>query len=191
MPRLGAACPDCAEEQPVVQSCARCLAKPPPWHSLRALAPYAPPFSQWMVQAKYYEDPVSLGMLRLLSAGLPYWRDYRVCPIPTPAARLRARGLNLAAALAWSLAKPRRLPLTEALGCDQTMPAQQGRSRQQRLQSRHKAFKAEACVAGQRILLVDDVMTTGSTLIAATQTLLRAGARRVDVVVWLRTPPPH
>lgn len=144
-----------------------------------------------MLQAKYHDDPVSLGMLRLLGCKLPHWRDYRVCAIPTPADRLRTRGLNLAAALAYSVAGPRRLPLTQDLLCAQALPAQQGRSRRQRLQNRNKAFAAAPGVAGKRILLIDDVMTTGSTLRAATTSLLRAGARRVDIVVWLRTPPPR
>lgn len=191
LPRLGRSCPRCAEEQPWDQQCAGCLTQPPPWHSLRALAPYKPPWSTWLVSAKYHEDPVALGMLQLLSRNLPYWQDYRICPIPTPATRLRDRGLNVAAVLARSVAYPRRLRLQQDLRCAQTLPAQQGRSRQQRLQSRKKAFAASPGVAGRRILLIDDVMTTGSTLRAATQTLLRAGARRVDVVVWLRTPPPR
>jgi predicted amidophosphoribosyltransferase len=56
----------------------------------------------------------------------------------------------------------------------------------------HKAFALAdgATVAGRHFAVIDDVLTTGATVNAVTQLLIKAGARRVDVYCLARTPKP-
>jgi predicted amidophosphoribosyltransferase len=78
------------------------------------------------------------------------------------------------------------LRLPEALGQHQAL-----RKKQDRLRAMRGAFvlapAQQAALQGQRVLLLDDVMTTGATLHSAAHTLLRAGAAQVSAVVLART----
>ncbi len=67
-------------------------------------------------------------------------------------------------------------------------PPQVGLTRTQRADNFQGAFRAPdaSVIAGRRILLVDDVMTSGATANAAARVLLRAGAANVDVLVFAR-----
>jgi predicted amidophosphoribosyltransferase len=106
---------------------------------------------------------------------------------PTTAARRRGRGFDhaelLARAVARQLRRPCRRLLDRAPG-----PPQTGRPLAER---RHgPTVTARTAVSG-RILVVDDVVTSGATCAAAAIALKRAGADRVDVVAAARTPPPR
>ena len=74
-------------------------------------------------------------------------------------------------------------------------PAQHRLARQERLRNLRGAFTAPIESLSQlrdaRVLLVDDVTTTGATLAAAAQALRAAGAARVDALVFARTPAPR
>ena len=90
--------------------------------------------------------------------------------------------MPLAAALA--------LPCRRALYRRRATPPQAGLPRAARLANLRQAFRAATpgAIAGRRLLLVDDVATTGATLEAAARALLDAGASRVEAVVAARTP---
>ena len=103
-----------------------------------------------------------------------------VAPVPLHTSRFRERGFNqselLAVSLARSIGAPVRRPLVRA----RHTPAQAGLSRQQRLAMPRDTFRAVEGIAELgRVLLVDDVATTGATLAAASLELLRAGAEEV------------
>ena len=112
-----------------------------------------------------------------------------ITAVPTPSTRLRQRGLNLAWQLARSLAQSQRLPLRPLLQAPVQRAEQLGLSR--RARQRNGGFQALQSISGASVLLVDDVLTTGSTLRAATQCLLQAGAQRVQVAALCRTPRPQ
>ena len=113
-------------------------------------------------------------------------------PIPPAPERARQRGFHHALLLAQALRMG--LPITphallrlpEALGQHQAL-----RKKQDRLRAMRGAFvlapAQQAALQGQRVLLLDDVMTTGATLHSAAHTLLRAGAAQVSGVVLART----
>ncbi|MEO0501420.1 MAG: ComF family protein [Pseudomonadota bacterium] len=105
-------------------------------------------------------------------------------PIPLDRRRLRQRGYNQAAVLARTLSPQVDVDL---LARTKPTPSTAGMSRAQRFRSAAGAFAATRKLAGApSVLLIDDVMTTGATVEAAAKALKRAGAGRVDVLVFAR-----
>jgi ComF family protein len=117
-----------------------------------------------------------------------------VVPVPLHWRRRLARGYNQAAAIARPLACRLGLPAAEALARCRPTPPQTALPRPARRHNPRGAFAVPARhrrrLAGRRVLLVDDVVTTGATLDAAARALLAAGAAEVHAVAVARTPAP-
>ncbi|UZF95314.1 ComF family protein [Bosea sp. NBC_00550] len=114
-----------------------------------------------------------------------------VAPIPLHRTRLWSRRFNQAAALAGVVARQAGLPLRPAALVRVKRTRQQvGLTRSQRADNLQGAFRVPDVmrpqVEGRRILLVDDVLTTGATANAAARALLRAGAREIDILTFAR-----
>jgi ComF family protein len=112
-----------------------------------------------------------------------------VIPVPLHRTRLRWRGFNQAALLGVALARRLNCPLdVVTLTRVRSTPPQTARDRAQRARNVHNAFavRRPSRVAGQRVLLVDDVMTTGATADECARVLRAAGARRIDVLTLAR-----
>ncbi len=115
-----------------------------------------------------------------------------VVPVPLHERRLRERGFNQSLELARGLAGRTGIGLaaTALSRLRDTVP-QARLERAERLLNLKGAFAADPRqVAGRRVLLVDDVSTTGATLVECTAALLAAGAATVDVAVLARTAEP-
>lgn len=125
----------------------------------------------------------------LIGAVLPY-DHWLVVPVPTAPPRVRQRGYDQAALLAKQIARQRGLAYSPALLRVQNV-RQVGTNRVQRQMQSTKMFATvpRARVAGAKILLVDDVCTTGATLNAAAAVLRSAGAAQVGAVVAAWQPP--
>jgi ComF family protein len=159
---------------------------------------YAFPWSDLVGDFKFQADVALATLLaRQLAAALrqrPQALEVDlVLPVPLSAARLKERGFNQS----WELA--RRLGRSFGLTCDAGLlqrpvdtAHQVDLSMEERDRNLRGAFMVtpgqRARVAGRRVAVVDDVMTTGATLREATRTLLRAGASSVDVWTVARTP---
>ena len=179
---------------PGVAVCGACLRTTPLLDGCLAAVDYAYPWAEALAEFKFRGDPGWAGALAALlrnTAGMAaaLAEADRVLPVPLSAERLRERGFNQAALLAQHLAGPKadnatllRLHATEA---------QSGLPRAERLRNLRGAFAVEPtrieAVGGKRVMLVDDVMTTGATLQAAAEALRAAGAARVTAAVLART----
>lgn len=114
-----------------------------------------------------------------------------IVPIPLHRIRLWTRRFNQAAALAQELAQRSGVAFApSALTRVKRTRQQIGLTRAQRADNLQGAFKVlpatKPAVEGRRILLVDDVLTTGATANAAARALLRAGATQVDILTFAR-----
>ncbi len=173
--------------------CAPCLAKPPAFDSARAILAYDEK-SRGAILALKHADRLDLvpGFSRWLSrSGSSLLRDSDlVMPVPLHPWRLWRRRYNQSAELArrlardWALAyDPGALTRTRSTASQGAMASALARRR-----NVLGAFKVPdpARVAGRRVLLVDDVFTTGATVESCARALKRAGAARVHVLVLAR-----
>lgn len=132
--------------------------------------------------------PLADGMAEALAlSGLADGPDGAV-PVPLHPLRLRERGYNQAGLLARAVCSRTGLPLWEdALARTRYSASQLTRIREERLTALSGAFEADgAQVAGKRVLLVDDVLTTGATAVSCAKALLNAGAASVCLLTACR-----
>lgn len=188
-------CQRCALRVPKgVTVCGTCLRSPPPLDACLAAVDYAYPWANALSDFKFRGDPGWTDSLASLLRNTPGVEDAvtaadRVVPIPLSTDRLRTRGFNQSALLAQRLAGSKTD--SETLLRLHSTEAQSGLPRAQRLRNLQGAFAVEPARArdlrGQRIVLLDDVMTTGATLEAAALPLRQAGATHIIGVVLART----
>ncbi|MBI2589015.1 ComF family protein [Candidatus Saccharibacteria bacterium] len=113
--------------------------------------------------------------------------DYLVVPVPTATSRIRQRSFDHSTLLARALAK--KLGLKEAAVLGRLGQSRQlGAPRSTRLKQADGQYyvRLPHLVKGRNILLIDDVVTTGATIKAVTKQLRRAGARRIDALVFAK-----
>jgi competence protein ComFC len=122
----------------------------------------------------------------LLAQALPRDEAFDAAvPVPLYWRRRLQRGFNQAELLARGLSRRTGIPVVRALGRLRPTPAQAGLSNSARRQNMSQAFRARG-VQGKRILLIDDVMTTGATAASCAAALKQAGARRVSLLTVAR-----
>jgi ComF family protein len=180
-----------------VVQCGECVRHPPPLDACIAACTYAWPWPGRVAEFKFRGEAGLAGPLATLLRSAP-WVEPAVeqadivLPMPQAPARLRERGFNQAHELARRLA-PRLTDATLLIRTRET-PAQSSLSRAERLRNLQGAFALEPlrpdAVRDRRVVLVDDVMTTGASLFAAAQVLKAGGAAHVTAVVLARTDPP-
>jgi ComF family protein len=193
LPHLDVCCPTCAAPQPHGLTCGACLKNPV---FGRALIPfhYTDPCLGLLHSFKFNKRPVAVAsLLWQLQQRLEHEsiKPDRLLPIPSHWRRLIWRGYDSPLLIARYLHKHSGIPIQHALRRQRSTPHQLGLARKQRLKNMRGAFKCIQDVSGLHIALVDDVYTTGSTAREAAKTLLKAGAKRVDIYCLARTPEKH
>lgn len=211
--RLGSLCPVCWGELRLIEKpycaalgipfsydlgpgalSAEAIADPPPFERCRAVAAFDA-VARTLVHGLKYRDRLELagwmgGWMARAGAELTADADL-VVPVPLHRRRLWWRRFNQSAALAKAVAGAAAKPLrTDMLLRVKPTPQQIGLSALAREANVRGAFRvppdARPAISGRRVLLVDDVYTTGATVGAATRALLRGGAGAVDVLVFAR-----
>lgn len=171
--------------------CADCSRKLPAYSSVHAAGLYTDALKQALQRFKY-SGAVDLDkpLADLLFTQIPS----NICcdvivPVPLHVSRLRTRGYNQSLLLARVLAHNLHFLLEPAV-LQRTVAthSQQGLDARQRARNLSNTFVCTRRMDRCRVLLVDDVMTTGATVSACTQALIEAGASRVDIAVIARAP---
>lgn len=179
--------------------CARCTESPPAFAHARSIARYRPAAEDdrrslpALIRRHKYglDQSLEKALAEFLGPALPYSAAALdvVVPVPLHRRRLWWRGFNQAALLASSIAHRLGLPLViGALVRRKATTPQTSKDHDERRRNVSRAFRVERPdrIRGRRVLLVDDVMTTGATVDECARVLLKAGARTVDVLTLAR-----
>jgi len=181
-------------------TCGECLRDPPPFDRAVVAVDYGFPWDALVIEFKFrgrVELAAALADLLVRrvagaagDAGGAARRVDLVAPVPLARPRLAERGFNQAWELARRVAARLGLPArASALSRALDTPHQAALTRAERQRNLRNAFvPATQGLAGRRVALVDDVMTTGATAREAAAALLRGGAASVELWLFARTP---
>lgn len=214
LPVLGETCQQCANpletrldklgdflQQPALlqtRRCGQCLRERTYFDHTLAFFPYILPFSHF-VQAAKFKGKLSVARLlgQLLAQQLANCVDSLdeqpdgLLPVPLHPSRQRERGYNQALEIALPVSRRLQIPILYNLASRiKATPAQTSLSLRQRKQNLHKAFNIHHDITGQHIAIIDDVMTSGTTVNVLAKKLKQSGARRVSVWCFSRAEPP-
>ncbi|PLR35936.1 DNA utilization protein GntX [Chimaeribacter californicus] len=176
--------------------CGRCLRRPPPWQALVAVTDFRPPLSHLVHQLKFSQTPelapvlARLLLLRWLDAHRHgrVVRPHHLISVPLHRHRQWRRGYNQSDLLA--------VPLARWLGCGyrkdtlqrlRATPAQRTLTAARRRRNLRGAFDCRQNLAGCHVALLDDVVTTGSTVAEICALLNRAGVASIQIWCLCRT----
>ena len=179
--------------------CADAISDPPPFSRLRTAVAHDG-LARTLVHSLKYRDrtdlaPMMAGWMVRAADGLAGACDV-IVPVPLHRHRLLVRKFNQAAELARAIARQTGKPLLlGALRRTRRTKRQVGlgiRARQENVQGAFSVGEAgKAALLGKRVLLIDDVYTTGATVAAATRALKRNGAAEVGVLTFARAVADH
>ncbi|MEP7029537.1 MAG: ComF family protein [Pseudolabrys sp.] len=174
------------------------IAAPPAYDRARAAVRYDEVARALVISFKY-ADRLDLAPMMgrwMARAGRELLKDAdALLPVPLHWRRLWARRFNQAASLAGTISEIANVPVLHgAINRVRATPQQVGLSKEQRADNVQGAFRVplgkKADIAGRRLVLIDDVLTSGATADTCARALLRAGAAHVDVLVFARVVAP-
>lgn len=173
--------------------CATCLTIPLDTNSQRFLWDYRG-LARDFIKAMKYRPSKKLARLagELLEHALPYMFEERswdlVIPIPSSATTFRRRSFHPCVELGYHVARTLNIPLRLALASNPRRNPQAKLHHDARLRGIDKLFtiRSPDLIRGKRVLLIEDVITTGATVTGAARCLTSAGAMRVDIFALAR-----
>ncbi len=187
-------CPLCALPTPGGEVCGKCLKQPPLFTGTAAVFSYAFPLDK-LIQTMKYGEQLALApafatklSLRVNNDALP---DY-VLPMPLHPAKLRERGFNQSLLLAATVARALGIKLLPDI-CQRVRntPPQSALPWKERAKNVRNAFRCDLDLTGKHVALVDDVLTTGSSLNALAKAVHHRGASQISAWVVARTLSHH
>ena len=198
LPWAGPACQQCGLPlgSQIDEICGACIQKPPPFTRTVYPLVYTFPVDR-MVQSFKFKRQLAAGrvlshlMCEFVNAGGLGSPDMLI-PVPLHHFRLIQRGFNQACELGAYASRVLEIPLqSTALRRHRNTRAQSGLTRKQRRKNVRGAFYWHSLTKpGRHVALIDDVMTTGTTVSECANVLKKAGAKRVDIWVAARAIPP-
>ena len=179
-------CSYCGQPNPVTgQICPACLRNPPRWQRMIAPLQYSGPTRDYLQQLKYFEAVHLAKTLcrRCLDPLRQNWpRPEVLLPVPLHRDRLLERGYNQADEIARIWSREFAIPVDrKSLTRLRATPSQSGLSAGQREHNVRRAFAYRAKHEYRHVAIVDDIVTTGSTVTEITKTLHRGGVEYVEV----------
>lgn len=208
LPKLHTTCPQCALPTPSGEICGACLKHPPAFDRTLAVFSYAFPLDVLIQQCKYagaisltaffaehmvqrsrsasaHTNPACHELVQ--RANTENTLDY-LLPMPLHPTRLAHRGFNQAAEIARRLSPLVGIPwLPEACQRVRDTPSQAGLDLKTRQRNLRGAFACQLDLSGKRVALIDDVMTSGSSLNELARVVRKAGAVEIQAWVLART----
>jgi len=196
LPWLNQVCIHCAAPLPsnINSICGTCLKTPLPFYKICILFSYTPAIKKLITGLKFQQRLLYGNILRTLLAekvALLYQQEDLpeiIIPVPLHKKRFRERGFNQAIELARPIKKKLKIPIDHTscirlrnTAAQSTLPAHQ------RAINVKNAFIIRKRPAAQHVTLLDDVMTTGHTLIELSRALYDTGVKRIDVWCCART----
>ena len=189
LPQLpNASCPQCCVETTLGERCGACLKEPPAFVHTIALFRYEFPVDR-LIQALKYGHQLQLAnwfgqclSRKTLAAG----HDL-ILPLPLHPSRLQSRGFNQSTEIARTISRELHMQMdTSCLIRTRATPPQAALPLKERARNVRGAFECNTDLVGKRILLIDDVMTSGSTLRECARILKLHGASQITVAVVAR-----
>jgi len=193
LPRNRSCCARCALPLPTpAELCGQCQRRPPPWDAAWVPFRYAWPLDRLESRFKFGSDLAAGRVLSTLwlrdtpPAGLPQL----IVPVPLHRTRLRERGYNQSLELAKPLARSLHVPWRHDLlrRIRVTTPQTELGAIARRRNVRGAFVARPGAAWPSHVALLDDVMTTGTTLTECARVLKRAGVARVDIWALARAP---
>lgn len=197
-PLASPCCPACALPYPTENGsdhlCEECLRAPPPFLWARGVGLYEDALRSAVRRFKFegafnLDRPLAHLLATALAEKAASFAPDLLVPVPLHPLRLRRRTYNQSLLLARRLGKHWKVPVaSRLLTRTRFTPAQQGLKAVVRRRNVKGAFAPARALAGERVLLIDDVFTTGATARECCRTLKAAGASEVAVAVLGRAP---
>ncbi|ELR64033.1 Competence protein F like protein [Photobacterium marinum] len=175
---------------PLVSRCGRCLSKPPPWQHIYRLGEYDFPLRQLVHQFKFRRkfwlaEPLGQQIALQITNPAPL-----LIPVPLHPQRRLWRSFNQSTLLARAIADITGSQCQpDTIRRTRNTKVQRQLSRQERKRNLRRAFILKAKALPDHVAIVDDVVTTGSTVAELTRLLLRHGVKQVDIYCICYTPP--
>jgi ComF family protein len=186
-----ACCPQCALPSPGGEICGACLKQPPAFDRTLAAFAYAFPLDVLVQQCKYSHATHLTALFAAHMAHKATTETARIdllLPMPLHPARLAMRGFNQAAEIARRLSPRVGIPWrADACRRLRNTPSQAGLDLKARLRNLRGAFACDIDLSGKRVALIDDVMTSGSSLNELARVARKAGALEIQAWVLART----